>query len=431
MPRLLSINGSPRHGSPRHGSPRKGNLLGKLQSAYSLHPMVVMVALGLFGLTGVFHFYQSGDNSHHPEHRQTLLHLQQSPPQQSTPQPSTPNTNPKLRDPGDMIPMDCPAYLKQHIDGKLDDPNEGVVHAAQVPRGNDHHPNFFVSLHTKAFDYTRWIIMDKRDYYEKALTAAFIEVLNDPTTTRPQRVIDVGGNIGFFTHLSAANGPVIVDAFEPNGKNRLRFCESLHLNRWTSEFEETNPAAFAQQSHVNLYDYGVSKDPGYLNFRQHSNPGMGRFVRRNANDEGKGTRVINLDQLARTRGWFESRTDIAILKVDVEGFDPFVIEGASALLQAKLIRHVFMEISVQPAGQDAKDAIDANKVAIKLLFQSGYELYKMGGWNGPDRLVDFSKETFILNRNDEDAKTDRIIEWAQRERAKQLNLWWRLPTARK
>ncbi|CAB9501526.1 Inherit from COG: Methyltransferase [Seminavis robusta] len=381
----------------RNGSHRNGNFLGRLQSEYSLHPVAVMVALGLLGLSGVFHLYNSSHNSYQPEHRQSLLNLHKS------------DTKQKLRDPGDMIPVDCPGYLKQHLAGKLDDPNKGVVHAAQVPRGNDHHPNFFISLHSQEFDHTRWVIMDKRDYYEKAVTAAFIEVLNDPKATRPQRVIDVGGNIGFFTHLSAANGPVIVDAFEPNDKNRLRFCESLQLNQWTSEFEENTPAAFAQESHVNLYDYGVGKDPGYFNFKAHpNNPGQGRFVRRSANADDKGTRVINLDQLARTRGWFESRPDIAILKVDVEGLDPFVIEGASVLLQAKLVRHVFMEISVAPTGKDMKDAIGINKVALKLLFRSGYELYKVGGWIGPDKLVDFSKEK-IGNTNDIDAKTDLII----------------------
>jgi predicted methyltransferase len=86
------------------------------------------------------------------------------------------------------------------------------------------------------------------------------------------RVLDIGGNVGYYSLLSAASGAFVVDGFEPNLKNLLRFCESSVLNRWTNEFEMSS-----SQPHLNIYAYGVSDHAGELPFYVRRNPGEGSF----------------------------------------------------------------------------------------------------------------------------------------------------------
>lgn len=139
----------------------------------------------------------------------------------------------------------------------------------------------------------------------------------------------MGGNIGFFTLLSASKPGVFVDSFEPNMKNRMRMCESLNLNRWYGEYEEetmtttTISTEKASSSHVNVYSYGVGSKAGMFNFSENPfNPGMGSFGNNGAGGTTQVTmdlEVITLDSFAQERNWFKTMPDIAILKVDVEG----------------------------------------------------------------------------------------------------------------
>jgi hypothetical protein len=127
-----------------------------------------------------------------------------------------------------------------------------------------------MSFHQKTFDPLPWKAFEVGRYYESALEAAFISVLQES----PPRahVLDVGGDISYYSLLSAAAGAFAVDGFEPNLKNVLRFCESSVLNGWTNEFEMSS-----SQPHLNIYSYGISDQAGELPFYARRNPGEGSF----------------------------------------------------------------------------------------------------------------------------------------------------------
>jgi FkbM family methyltransferase len=220
-------------------------------------------------------------------------------------------------------PIDCQSFLmeakKTGTEINKMDPNKGVIYGKQVdinPKVVS--PKFWVSLHAKEFDPTRWGIMDYGFYYERSLSDAFIEVLAD--SPPGSRVIDVGGNIGFFTLLSAANGPVVVDTFEPNQKNRLRLCESLALNHWKSEHDKDCKKDPQHDSMVNVYPLGVGRKEAVLSFIEHGNPGQGYFMEHQPTLKfSKGLPVVTLDNFAKEKDWFTTRPDIALLKIDIEG----------------------------------------------------------------------------------------------------------------
>jgi len=243
------------------------------------------------------------------------------------------------------------------------------------------------------------------------------------TSPAGSRVLDVGGNIGYFTFLSAANGPVTVDAFEPNPKNRLRFCESLQLNQWLTEYDPWWEAPSTKRSKVNLYAMGVGAEEGFFEFVENGNPGQGSFGDNKGNFNDKqaspknGFRVITLDQFAEERGWFGDddglQPDIALLKVDVEGLEYKVIEGAQKLLQAKIIRNIFMEVSARTHAERK-----ANEPAIRYFLQAGYRLHQTGGGRGPEDDFNFSQEKYSL--------VEKVMNLTLAEKGKQLNLWWTL-----
>jgi len=251
-------------------------------------------------------------------------------------------------------------------------------------------------------------------YLRGLLRKSFVQCFCGRSSKTPagSRVLDVGGNIGFFSLLSAANGPVTVDTFEPNPKNQLRMCESLLLNHWHSEYDSSFHGDSKKVSRVNLNPYGVGRKEGVFSFMEHVNPGQGTMVEETGVKNATALNVLTLDNFARERGWFESRPDIAILKVDVEGMEYSVMEGAMELFQAKLVRNVFMEVSAR-----SDEEATANKPSLIMLKNAGYMLHKVGGWLGPDENLTFPQD---------DNLADRILQLTIAEKAKQLNLWWKL-----
>jgi FkbM family methyltransferase len=250
-------------------------------------------------------------------------------------------------------------------------------------------------------------------YYERAVTQAFEDILSN-VTTPGTRVLDVGGNIGYFTLLSAALAPIVVEAFEPNMKNSLRFCESKNLNHWDSEYDPVSVSTNDQTSpKINLYPFGVGPEEGYFDFIQDdNNPGMGKF-RDSSGGGGDELRVITLDKFAAERGWFESRPDVAILKVDVEGREHGVIKGANELLKANIIRNILMEVSAR-TGKERQ----VNGDSLHIILAAGYKIFKYGGWPGPSTNVPSSWPS------DTSSIVDLIMNITVTASAKQLNLWW-------
>jgi len=270
--------------------------------------------------------------------------------------------------PKDFPPLSCQAMLSPTSVAALD---TTLSHQLFI-RETDKIPFFNVSLHSKHFDPTRWSVMEWGHYYETALIQAFHAVLAEEAgaikTSRhaPVRVLDVGGNIGYFTLYAASHFNVVVDAFEPNLKNTFRLCQSLALNGLQNEFEprstargknrdglvefslglsrekieqstklsDLNTTIRQQQqqrqhvinhiggsaSRVNIMPYGVGKEIGEMMFEENINPGAGQFM----DGQGKAAQnstilpeahaipnvhsipIVSLDAFAKSRGWLDA-----------------------------------------------------------------------------------------------------------------------------
>lgn len=267
-------------------------------------------------------------------------------------------------------------------------------------------PPFYISLHNYTIDHVRWAtIMGKGYYYETSMYDALHESLKD-FKDNPQEaiVLDVGGNIGWFTLIAASLGHRVI-TFEPNNINNVKLCESLQMNGLLHEDKNLDL--------VEIYEAGVGDNHGEVldlyHFPAKRNPGKATFVE---SLKGHGIKVgsmslLSLDQIAEEKGWFKSRPNIAFLKVDVEGFELNVLRGASKMIKAKLVNNMVFEFKPHIATEKEK-----NLVLLQALIDSGYVLYKWGNSNGPGNLFTqkFNSTVDLFN----------IIG----ERGVNKNLWW-------
>jgi len=314
-------------------------------------------------------------------------------------------------------PISCSHVLEQFRSGDSVDPNDGKLFV----RYTSVDPPFWISFHNKDYDRVRFSTFDHGKYYETKLSDAFAEILSaaPPKNSARHRVIDVGGNIGWFTLLAAANGAE-VSTFEPNSKNYLRMCESMRLNGWlpcSSDgrgwLEPGRPSAEEFNSNIHIYPYGVAEKEGELFFETDArNPGASRVIDHKTN-QTESLRVVSLDGMARELGWLDA--EISILKIDVEGQELGVFLGAKVLLRSKRVQNLFMEGS----GRD-DDEIEGFKTIVRLLVESGYEIFRIGGFRGPQHGISSPADGVSLA----DHYFEQCVGGTGKKRA-QCNLWWK------
>ena len=358
-------------------------------------------------------------------------------------------------------------------------------------------PKFWISLHDKEFDPVRWSIMEYGKYYEQEQTNLFITILQQAAKAKaknertgdgasssalaqrqdPPRVIDVGGNIGWYTLLSAAMGAQ-VDVFEPNQFNILRMCESICMNSWINDpngrscFATPNKNAGEDAgggdaprilqhgdddddddtSRVRIHRNGVGATHNeYVSFATNKkNPGASMIVptttttkkndatnAANANNAPKDQqqpsyidrvdtiKLVSLDEIAIERGWLltspaSSGPIIDILKVDVEGHELGVFQGAKKLLQSGLIKNIFMEGNV--GSKELK--LKFNEI-VDIFYDAHYELVRTGGYIGPKNDVKYNMKN-ITNKFEFQNVVLKECTTNNPKPRSSCNMWWRL-----
>ena len=159
---------------------------------------------------------------------------------------------------------------------------------------------------------------------------------------------------------------------------------------------------------------GAGKDNAYITFQENiNNPGGGKFLPgTNSGSETSRLRVIQLDSLYSSRQWNITDTEIAVMKVDVEGLEWHVLQGASELLRSGIVHNLFVEVTVHDSHQES-DTI----ALVEFMVDRGYALYKYGEWPGPDKHAPLASEVDIPKF---------VVNTTMATVAKQLNLWFQL-----
>jgi FkbM family methyltransferase len=130
-----------------------------------------------------------------------------------------------------------------------------------------------------------------------------------------ESVIDVGANVGFVALAAAAlTGPTgSVLAFEAHPATFRYLKQNVRLNRFRN---------------VRLVWAAVGNAAGYVHFSSKANDDVNLV-----SEKGIRVPVVRIDDVVDEQG------QIALLKVDVEGYEKFVFEGARLTL--KRVRSIY------------------------------------------------------------------------------------------
>jgi FkbM family methyltransferase len=257
--------------------------------------------------------------------------------------------------------ISCDVVQERVQSGQWEDPNHGQLFLRQVITK----PSFYISVHNQEYDRIRYnSIFETGDYYEVEVRERFEYILGENQKDwdyhhskfnhqRMPLVVDIGGNIGYYTLLSAAWKHAVV-TFEINPTNILRLCESLSYG--------------GQESHaVSIHRQGVSNVTGAtVQVTLTSNPGATGLVP-NKKFKPMSTNLthqtefpvstITLDDFAQQNRWFEQKPQIhvSLLKLDTEGHEPQILQGAQQFIQQKLARNILVEF--RPSCHEAMIAL--------------------------------------------------------------------------
>ena len=271
--------------------------------------------------------------------------------------------------------ISCDSVRHKLASHEWSDPNDGKLFARSVIT----QPSFQISVHNETYDPVRWkYIYETGTYYEDLVQSRFDTILSQAENTKTSTlVVDVGANIGYYTLLSLAyDVPVL--SFEINPANLVRLCESLQLNS-DQNFEARNlifQKGVSNQDGVELQVI-VPKNPGqaFMKEMEYNNKNQDKSGVVNAKEISAHhaiTTTITLDSLAHELGWLENTSSssnnwkIIILKLDVEGKEPQIIEGARQLLESGRVENVLTEFRrmSRPTIQEA----------IQTLHDTGYTI---------------------------------------------------------
>lgn len=124
-------------------------------------------------------------------------------------------------------------------------------------------------------------------------------------------VFDIGANVGFYTLLAASRVRVdgVVVAFEPLRQNTHFLRRHLRINRFDG---------------VRVIEAAVGKRNGTAHFQPHASSAMGRV----SENGSLVVEQVSLDELCDVR----AIPDPMLMKIDVEGAELNVLEGASRML---------------------------------------------------------------------------------------------------
>jgi hypothetical protein len=186
-------------------------------------------------------------------------------------------------------------------------------------------PLFWINTHDPVHHdiYISGSIHHQRDRpWDHYIWNLFVQILSKE---RPgQLVVDVGANIGYFSLQAAALGFRVL-SFEPMSRNAAKLCDSIVRNHF--------------EDRITLIQNAVTYDAGGRVQLQHTHPtnqGNGK-IQSTAFQAEYGVETVTLDSVVHE--------DVLLMKVDVEGFEGFVLNGARQLLCRHIVKFITIEFS--------------------------------------------------------------------------------------
>ncbi|NEO43483.1 MAG: FkbM family methyltransferase [Moorea sp. SIO4A3] len=170
-------------------------------------------------------------------------------------------------------------------------------------------------------------------------------------------MVDVGANYGYYSCLwAAASSQNKVIAFEASPKNSSALKHNIINNRLETQID-IREIALGKESGNLRFDLGPDEQSGWGGLVVENSPNTIEVP------------VVSLDEV-----FVNNNDHIDVLKIDTEGADTWVLQGAEQLLRSHRIKHIFFEENkVRMSKLDIKPG-----EAQKFLQNCGYRLESLG-----------------------------------------------------
>jgi FkbM family methyltransferase len=175
---------------------------------------------------------------------------------------------------------------------------------------------------------------------------------------REDLFVDVGANVGSYTILACSAVGSRGYAFEPIPSTYRKLIENMRLNHLDTK--------------VQCINKGVGGMPGYIAFTSESGPMNHALTYEEECFDTINVEVISLDMALGD--------DLpALLKIDVEGYETPVLEGAEKTLKNETLHSVIMELN----GNGSRYGFDESRI-LECMFDYGFRTYS---YNPLDRSL--------------------------------------------
>ncbi len=176
----------------------------------------------------------------------------------------------------------------------------------------------------------------RRQIWDKPVFNVFKYVLLSKNLP-PGRVLDVGGNIGYFTMWALAMGHRVT-TFEPMDFNLRYLVTSIDANSFGA-------------NHT-LYQNAVGNKPGRLSLNPTNQQNRGNFQVQEAQGKSSPSGEYGFDYVDTIRLDDVVDEDVLLIKIDVEGFEHKVLDGARKLVCSRVVRYIEFEFTTSKTDSD-------------------------------------------------------------------------------
>lgn len=171
----------------------------------------------------------------------------------------------------------------------------------------------------------------------------------------PGTIIDIGANIGIVSVLLGHQFPDrTIHAIEPAPHTFAALGKNIALNRL---------------GNVRAHQYAIADQPGSLALNADPTQRATARIATGNDTHIQTVEAITLDSLIER----EAITDLALLKIDVEGFESTVFDGARRMLADRLAKIIFMEVCPAVTVSAGFDAA----APARIVQQAGYSWFRL------------------------------------------------------
>ena len=170
--------------------------------------------------------------------------------------------------------------------------------------------------------------------------------------------VDVGANVGSYTILACSALAARGFAIEPVPTTYRRLADNIRLNR----IEER----------VQCFNIGIGREPGFVKFTSDLDTVNHALAENEESANAVDVEVLTLDAVLKD-------AQPSLIKIDVEGFETPVLEGASKVLENTELHSVIMELN----GSGSRYGYDETRI-LEMMFDHGFKTYS---YNPFDRVL--------------------------------------------